>query len=87
MPKEGFEPTHPYGYYALNVARLPFRHFGTRESLAAGMREQQQAPLCRFPSHHCAHHIIGRRARLLKPRDSHPFMVGDRGLEPRTSCV
>ena len=29
VPKEGFEPTHPYGYYVLNVARLPFRHFGT----------------------------------------------------------
>ena len=31
MPKEGFEPTHPCGYYVLNVARLPFRHFGTPE--------------------------------------------------------
>ena len=30
MPKEGFEPTHPYGYYVLNVARLPFRHFGIK---------------------------------------------------------
>ena len=29
VPKEGFEPTHPCGHYALNVARLPFRHFGT----------------------------------------------------------
>ena len=29
VPKEGVEPTHPYGYYVLNVARLPFRHFGT----------------------------------------------------------
>ena len=29
VPKEGFEPTHPFGYYVLNVARLPFRHFGT----------------------------------------------------------
>ena len=29
VPKEGFEPTHPYGYYVLNVARLPFRHFGS----------------------------------------------------------
>ena len=28
MPKEGFEPSCPYGHYALNVARLPFRHFG-----------------------------------------------------------
>ena len=28
VPKEGFEPTHPCGYYVLNVARLPFRHFG-----------------------------------------------------------
>ena len=28
VPKEGVEPTHPKGYYVLNVARLPFRHFG-----------------------------------------------------------
>ena len=28
VPKVRFELTHPYGYYALNVARLPFRHFG-----------------------------------------------------------
>ncbi len=28
VPKVGFEPTRPYGHYALNVARLPFRHFG-----------------------------------------------------------
>jgi hypothetical protein len=29
VPKGGFEPPRPYGHYALNVARLPFRHFGT----------------------------------------------------------
>ena len=29
VPKERFELTHPHGYYDLNVARLPFRHFGT----------------------------------------------------------
>ena len=28
VPKEGFEPTHPCGYYVLNVARLPFPHSG-----------------------------------------------------------
>ena len=28
VPKAGFEPARPYGHYALNVARLPFRHFG-----------------------------------------------------------
>ncbi len=28
VPKVGFEPTCPCGHYALNVARLPFRHFG-----------------------------------------------------------
>ncbi len=28
VPKVGFEPTRPIGHYALNVARLPFRHFG-----------------------------------------------------------
>jgi hypothetical protein len=30
VPKVGFEPTRPFGHYALNVARLPFRHFGLR---------------------------------------------------------
>ena len=28
VPRVGFEPTRPYGHYALNVARLPFRHLG-----------------------------------------------------------
>ena len=28
VPKERFELSCPYGHYALNVARLPFRHFG-----------------------------------------------------------
>ncbi len=28
VPKERFELSHPCEYYALNVARLPFRHFG-----------------------------------------------------------
>ena len=28
MPREGFEPTRPFEHYALNVARLPFRHLG-----------------------------------------------------------
>ena len=54
VPKEGFEPTHPFGYYVLNVARLPFRHFG-------------KVPFKRL------HHST--------------LMVGDRGLEPLTSCV
>ena len=34
VPKEGFEPTHPCEYCALNAARLPFRHFGTNQSSA-----------------------------------------------------
>ncbi len=28
VPKVRFELTRPCGHYALNVARLPFRHFG-----------------------------------------------------------
>ena len=28
VPKERFELSCPFGHYALNVARLPFRHFG-----------------------------------------------------------
>ena len=30
VPKVGFEPTRPCEHYALNVACLPFHHFGTR---------------------------------------------------------
>ena len=30
VPKGGFEPPLPEGNCALNAARLPFRHFGTR---------------------------------------------------------
>ena len=40
VPKVRFELTRPYGHYALNVARLPFRHFGThrhyRRAAASG---------------------------------------------------
>lgn len=32
VPKGGFEPPRPNGHYALNVARLPFRHFGAERS-------------------------------------------------------
>jgi hypothetical protein len=30
VPKERFELSRPCGHYALNVARLPFRHFGNK---------------------------------------------------------
>ena len=29
VPRAGVEPARPCGHYALNVARLPFRHLGT----------------------------------------------------------
>ena len=29
VPRARFELAHPCGYYALNVARLPFRHLGS----------------------------------------------------------
>jgi hypothetical protein len=38
VPKVGFEPTRPCGHYALNVARLPFRHFGTSWLITSGGR-------------------------------------------------
>ena len=31
VPKVGFEPTRPYEHYVLNVACLPFHHFGTKD--------------------------------------------------------
>ncbi len=30
VPKVGFEPTRSYEHYVLNVACLPFHHFGTK---------------------------------------------------------
>jgi hypothetical protein len=33
VPKERFELSRPYGHYALNVARLPFRHFGMTNNI------------------------------------------------------
>ncbi len=33
VPKERFELSCPYGHYALNVARLPFRHFGPKHNI------------------------------------------------------
>ena len=50
VPKGGFEPPRPNGHYALNVARLPFRHFGMTsnavemrgfEPLTSAMRTQR----------------------------------------------
>ena len=38
VPKERFELSRPNGHYALNVARLPFRHFGTDNILTLAYR-------------------------------------------------
>ena len=38
VPKGGFEPPRPNGHYALNVARLPFRHFGAEKTGLVEMR-------------------------------------------------
>lgn len=34
VPKGRFELPRGYPHYALNVARLPFRHFGSSKSIA-----------------------------------------------------
>ena len=31
VPRAGVEPARPCGHYALNVARLPFRHLGNSQ--------------------------------------------------------
>ena len=31
VPRAGVEPARPRGHYALNVARLPFRHLGNSQ--------------------------------------------------------
>ena len=55
VPRAGFEPARPCGHYALNVARLPFRHLGlvpTRTSgpcdaaAVAGPRVRRKAVDC-----------------------------------------
>ena len=33
VPRAGVEPARPCGHYALNVARLPFRHLGNLSSM------------------------------------------------------
>ena len=33
VPRAGVEPARPRGHYALNVARLPFRHLGNLSSM------------------------------------------------------
>jgi hypothetical protein len=33
VPKAGFEPARAIAHYALNVARLPFRHFGVAKTV------------------------------------------------------
>ena len=38
VPKVGLEPTRGCPHYALNVARLPFRHFGLLGCLLVGVR-------------------------------------------------
>ena len=43
VPREGFEPTRAIAHYALNVARLPFRHLGI---WWAALDLNQRPPAC-----------------------------------------
>ena len=43
VPREGFEPTRAFAHYALNVARLPFRHLGI---WWAALDLNQRPPAC-----------------------------------------
>ena len=42
VPKEGFEPTRAIAHYALNVARLPFRHFGINGAKLSDLMPTQE---------------------------------------------
>ena len=42
VPKEGFEPTRAIAHYALNVARLPFRHFGINVAKLSDLMPTQE---------------------------------------------
>lgn len=55
VPRAGVEPARPCGHYALNVARLPFRHLGNPQfdgnpqhsryhTLPLAERESEPAP-------------------------------------------
>ncbi len=79
VPKVGFEPTRPCGHYALNVARLPFRHFGKNREMVGGTRLEPSS---------------GGQVCDLSPEATAPptehnaqLLVGGTGLEPVTSSV
>src|SRR3990172_6385565 len=62
VPRAGFEPARPYGHYALNVARLPFRHLGLRCARTCEVYQPSFMP-------------ASRRNRTLSPHDSHDLIV------------
>jgi hypothetical protein len=52
VPKEGLEPSHPFGWRILNPLRLPFRHFGLG-ALSTEARLRAQVPRRRVIDEHC----------------------------------
>ncbi len=72
VPKEGFEPTRPCGHYALNVARLPFRHFGTTRRHWWAVEDLNLGPLACEASALTAE-LTAPKATVLPLNQSDPF--------------
>src|SRR5690349_2627302 len=95
--KERFELSHPYGYYALNVARLPFRHLRVKQKKLenqakwCGRRDSNPHAVKRSPLKTVCLPVPplprGDLACKLLLRFPEGKMVGVTGLEPVASFL
>ena len=52
VPRTRVELAHPFGYYTLNVARLPFRHLGSINTLLDDVVNMNHAQILVIIAHH-----------------------------------
>ena len=52
VPRTRVELAHPFGYYTLNVARLPFRHLGSINTLLDDVVNMNHAQIFVIIAHH-----------------------------------
>ena len=52
VPRTRVELAHPFGYYTLNVARLPFRHLGLKNTLFDDVVNMNHAQIVVIVIHH-----------------------------------
>ena len=84
MRKGRFELPHPFGYYDLNVARLPFRHSRAYLLLLCDIYHMVRKGRFELPRPFGA--LRPQRSASAIPPLPH-FMVGAPGLEPGTSFL